>query len=166
MFKTVKDLRNLQFPLYPIHSDNWYQQDGLTYVETSIVDDRNKPGNSIGLRRLQSGRKNLYKLRNPAFYVKDLITSRKKHFISSCGVPFTYEKTGFQHIKYHEIKRFDLRDDFTFVWLRDITIPLEIPRPPPNYKDIPWARILYYNQVPWLVYEFSYSVDRTRRIKV
>ena len=166
MYKTVKSIKKLKFPLYPLPNNNWYQQDGVVFIDNQVIDDLNKPGESIGLRRLQSGRDELFKLRNPVFTIKDLITFKHLNFISSCGKPFTYEKTGFQQLKYHLIEKFDMRGTFTFVWLKGITVPLELARPPSNPNEVDWARVLYYGDFPWMIYDFSKYRGKNSRIKV
>ena len=168
MYKTIKDFKKLQFPLYALNSDNWFEQDGIVFLDGKILDDLNRPGHSIGLRRLQSRRPEaeMFRLRNPLFGIKEVLQSKKRHFISSAGEPFTYEKTGFQSLKYHLIKNFDPRDTFTLVWLRGISLPLEIPRPPSDINFVSWARILYYGDFPWMVYDFNKFQGRQTRIKV
>ena len=166
MYKTIKTIKKLRFPLYPLPNNNWYEQDGIVFIDNQVVDDLNRPGESIGLRRLQSNRDDLFKLRNPVFTIKDLIRFKHLNFISSCGKPFTYEKTGFQQLKYHFIDKFDLRDTFTFVWLRGISVPLEIARPPSNPDEADWARVLYYKGFPWMLYDFSKHEGKGSRIKV
>lgn len=166
MYKTIKDFKKLQFPLYVIPSDNWDITDGIVFIEGQIVDDLNRSGKSIGLRRLQSGRPGLLKLKNPLFLVSDVILSKKNHFISSCGQPFTYNKTGFQKLKYHRVKGFDSRETFSFVWLSDVSIPFEIPRPPSDLNKVVWARVLYYKEHPWMIYDYHLYEGKPSRIKV
>lgn len=167
MFKTIKDLNKLQFPLYVIPSDNWDIIDGIVFVEGQVVDDLNKKGSSIGIRRIQSRRGDeLLKLKNPLFYLSDVIKSKKNHFISSDGVPFTYVKTGFQKLKYHRIKEFEPKDTFTFVWVQGVSIPFFIPRPPTDSGSISWTRVLYYGGFPWMTYDFSLYEGKSSRIKV
>ncbi len=166
MYKTIKDLKKVKFPLYRIPSENWDITDKVVFVDGQVVDDLNRPGETIGLRRLQSDRDNLLKLKGPLFYLSDVINSKHKHFISSCGKPFTYVKTGFQQIKYHRVKNFEPKDTFTFVWFDDITIPFEIPRPPQDLNLVAWARVLYYKGFPWMVYDFHLYKGITSRLKV
>lgn len=168
MYKTIKDFRRLQWPIYTIYSDNWDEQDGILFLDGKILDDKNRSGSSIGIRRLQTRRdpKELYRLKNPLFGIKEVLKTKKKTFVSSDGTPFIYEKTGFQNLKHHLIKKFDPRDSFTLVWLRGITVPLEIPRPPSDINFVSWARILYYGDFPWMVYDFSKFEGKNTRIKV
>ena len=149
MYRDIKSIQKLKFPLYALPSDNFDVIDNVCFVDNKAVDDLNMSGNSIGIRRIQSKRKDLYQLKNPLFNIGDLIKSRKKHLVSSCGKMFTYEKTGFQKLKYLPIKRFELRGTYTFVHVRGVSIPFEISRPPADYNSIPWVRILYYGDFPW-----------------
>lgn len=166
MYRTIKTIQKVKFPVYSLPSNNFDVIDGIAFVDGSALDDRNMRGETIGIRRLQSKRKDLYKLRTPLFNLGDLIGSKKNHFISSCGKMFTYEKTGFQKIKYLPIQKFELRNTFSFVYASGISIPFEIPRPPADYDTVPWVRILYYENFPWMVYGFSKKQGRDTRIKV
>ena len=168
MYKNIREIAKLQFPLYVIHSENWDEQDGILYLDGRILDDKNKKGSSIGIRRLQSGRpyKSLVPLKNPLFFIADLVKAKKHIFVSSCGTPFIYEKEKFQKIKCHLIKKFEYRGTFTFLWLHGLTVPIEIPRPPSDIQFISWARILYIGEHPWTLYEFSKAEIKNARIKV
>lgn len=166
MYKNIKQVQKLKFPLYSLPSNNFDWIDGISFVDGCPVDDLNMKDDTIGLRRIRSKRSDYYKLRSPVFNIGGLIKSKKKHFISSCGSMFTYEKTGFQRIKYHPIKRFELRDTFSFVYIEGNTLGFEIPRPPKDYQSLIWVRMLYYGDFPWIVYEFSKSEGKDTRIKV
>ena len=166
MYATLKKLQKYKFPLYRIPSNNWDIIDNIIFVDGAPVDDLNMKGNSIGLRRLQSGRSDYIQLKKPLFLVGDLIKDKGLHYISSDGKPFTYEKVGFQHLRYHEIKKIEPRNTFTFVWLKDFTIPFEIPRPPADPDRCVWARVLYYGEFPWMIYEFSFYKGKNSRIRV
>lgn len=166
MYADLKKVKQFQFPFYRIQSDNWDIIDGVVFVDGQPVDDLNRSGSSIGIRRKQSGRTDFYKLRNPLFLIGDVLRDKGRHYISSDGIPFTYEKTKFQKLKYHEIDKFDPRDTFSFVWLRGIEIPFEIARPPLDSGAIPWARVLYYGDFPWMIFEYSKFRGRDSRMKV
>ena len=166
MYADLKKVRKYKFPFYRIESNNWDNIDGITFVEGQPVDDLNRPGETIGLRRIQSGRTDFYKLKNPLFLIGDVLRDKGNHYISSCGVPFTYEKTRYQKVKYHGIKKIEPRNTFSFVWLDGIEIPFEIARPPADANSIPWARVLYYGDFPWMIYEFSRYEGRNSRLKV
>ena len=166
MYADLDRIQNLKFPLYRIPSDNWDVIDGIVFVDGAPVDDLNMKGESIGLRRMQSGRSDYLKLKKPLFLVGDLIKDRGRHYISSCGVPFTYEKKGFQKLVYHEVDKFELRNTFTFLWCKGIEVPFELPRPPSDPSQCAWARILYYKDFPWLVYEFDKYEGKKSRLRV
>lgn len=166
MYKTIKDFKKLQFPLYTIPNDNWDINDGVVFVNNRVVDDLNWPGKSIGVRRLQAKWPDMWKLKKPLFYINDVLKTKKKFFISSGGEPFTYNKTGFQKVKYHQVRKFELRDTYTSVYVHGISIPLNIPRPPADFRFVSWARVLYYNDFPWMVFDFAYSKKGDTRIKV
>lgn len=166
MYKDIKSIRNVKFPLYSVPSNNFDVIDGVCFVDGFAIDDLNMKGESIGVRRLQSRRSDLYKLKSPINTLGELIRTKKNHFISSDGKMFTYEKTGFQQLKYHVIKKFDLRDTFTFLHVQGISVPFELSRPPANRQLISWVRILYYKGYPWMVYDYSHKSGKNSRIKV
>lgn len=166
MYKTIDQIKKLRFPLYALPSNNFDVIDNICFVDGAPVDDLNMKGESIGIRRRQSKRKDLYKLRNPKFCIKDVINSKQKFFISSCGQMFQYEKTRFENIIFHGIKRIELRNTYSFLYISDYDIPFEIPRPPTDYESTPWVRMLYYGDFPWLVYEYAKLKGRNTRIKV
>jgi hypothetical protein len=166
MYRTLKTVKSLKFPLYQLPSDNWDIIDGIVFVDNMAVDDLNMPGDSIGIRRKQSGRSDFMKLKSPKFLIGEVIKNRTRHFISSDGVPFTYSKTKFQALKFKSIVKFEPRDTYTFVWLHGLTIPLEIPRPPQDSSRLAWARVLYYGDHPWMLFDFSMYRGKNTRIRV
>jgi hypothetical protein len=166
MYKTLGQLQKVLFPLYEVPTNNFDNIDGILFVDGVPMDDLNRSDKSIGIRRIKSGRKDFGKLRNPKFTIGDVIKSKKKHFISSDGKLFTYEKTAFQKIKYMPILRYELRNTFTFVFVEGITIPFEVPRPPTDKDSVPWVRILYYRGFPWMVYDFALQRGKDSIIKV
>ena len=57
------NLNEIRWPIYVLHSDEIEERDGLLFCDTQIVDDKNMTGESLGLRRLQTPHKNLYRLK-------------------------------------------------------------------------------------------------------
>ena len=166
MYRNIKTIQKVKFPLYSLPSNNFDSVDGISFIEGQPVDDLNMSGDSIGIRRKQSGRSDFYKLKGPIFDLGALIKSRGNHFISSDGKMFTYEKTGFQIIKCHQIDRFELRNTYSFLYIKGITIPFPIPRPPSDIHSILWARILYYEGFPWMLFDYTRAYTKNSRIKV
>ena len=57
-----KSINKVRFPVYAMKSDDWHITDGLLFLEGKILDDRNMPGDTLGIRRLQTPHKALVRL--------------------------------------------------------------------------------------------------------
>jgi hypothetical protein len=145
-------------------SSNWQEVDGLLYVDGELVDDRNMPGDSLGKRRLQTPFKSLMRLRKSADNLIAIVKSGHRCFIDSNGIPFIYEKTESCALKYHKIRKVEGKDLKSVLWLKDVSFPFVVPRPPPiEYK---WAGVLYLKGLPWILYEYSVVRQSDTRRKV
>lgn len=154
MYKSFKDIKNLQFPVYTLPSTDWYRQDGVLFInDGKVLDDTNMPGKTLGIRRLQCGRKDLQRLKKAYPDFPSMLDSKSKAFIDSAGTPFIYTKTVNSPLIHHKVKRVELKETLSIVWLNLIPSPFIIPRPP--YGDAEWARVLYYKGAPWLIYDFK-----------
>lgn len=154
MYKSFKDIKNIVFPVYALPSDDWYEQDGVLFInDGKVLDDTNMPGETLGVRRLQCGRTDLQNIRRAYTDFPSMLASKKKIFIDSAGTPFIYNKTMNSPLIHHKIKRIELKELISIVWLNSVPSPFTIPRPP--YDDPQWARVLYYKGAPWLIYDFA-----------
>ena len=146
-------LSDVNFPIYVLHTDDVVSRDGILWCEGDVVDDKNVSGETIGVRRLATPHKNLYKLK---IMIKDfpgLFKHRGKYYIDSAGKFFIYEKSKVVDLIYHKIKRTEKKEVATVIWLEDVAFPFETRRPPdPQYK---YAGVLYINKQPAYLYEFS-----------
>lgn len=165
MVITWKQLSNIQFPVFALPSSNWEEQDGLLYIDNQIVDDKNMPGKTIGMRRLQTPAKELYPLRGSIAAPISLIRqTRIKTFIDNVGTPFIYEKTTSSSLKYYKIRKIELKNVASVLWLNGVSFPFKVPRPP---KDgLSWAGVLHVKEIPWLLYEYSETKKADTRRKV
>ena len=93
MVITHKTIGKIKFPVFILPSSNWYEEDGLVYVDRRLIDDRNMPGDTIGKRRMQTPMKNLMPIKGSLDSLVGLMKQKNKTFIDSRGVPFIYEKT-------------------------------------------------------------------------
>ena len=154
MYKQFQDIKNIKFPVYPLSSTDWYTQDGMLFIEDGMVlDDKNMPGATLGIRRIQCGRTDLYKLKKAYLDFSSMLQSNKKIFIDSNGVPFVYKRTINSPLIYHTISKVDYKDTHSIIWFKNISYPMSIPRPP--YQEAIYARILYFKGFPWMIYDFS-----------
>ena len=142
-------------------TDNWYRADGILYLENEILDDTNIKSPNLGVRRLKTPMRPLYSLKRGSFDIEYLL--KYKHFIDSAGNVFTYEKTRFHALKYYKIKSVERKETGSLVWFYGISFPFELPRPPPERAA--YARVLHFNDTPWLIYDFAFEKGKdTRRM--
>ena len=152
MYITYKQLHKINFPIYVLPSNEWYVKDNVLFLNDLVLDERNMPGETIGIRRLQSRRKDLFKLRRIIFNVEDLVKSNKKHFIDSHGKAFTYERKYSSKLKTYRIKRIQRKETASLLWLYEVPNPITIPRPPDQGTS--FVRILHIGDSPWLFYDY------------
>ena len=105
----------VRFPAY-ILSEEPEEIDGLLLIGDQIVDDKNMPGETLGMRRLQSPMKSIYPLRYQIDDEIGMMKHRGKHFIDTNGVYWYNEKTGTAQLKYHKIRKIERKDIATVVW--------------------------------------------------
>ena len=165
MVITWKKLGSIQFPIFALPSSNWEEQDGLLYIDNRVVDDRNMSGKTLGMRRLQTPIKDLLPLRGSIAAPVSLIRQpRIKTFIDNVGTPFIYEKTTSSSLKYYKIRKVERKDVASVLWLKGISFPFKVPRPPTD--DLSWAGVLHLGEIPWLLYEYSETSKSDTRRKV
>lgn len=145
-------MKTLKYPVYPLRSNDWTILDGVVFVEGKVVDERNMPGKSLGIRRLQSGRRDLYKLRKPIKDFPTMLKSTAPAFVDSKGKIFTYEKTYSSKLITYKMSKLVKKEVASLLYLQGIETPFEIPRPPP--PEYEWARVLHVNGLPWLLYDY------------
>lgn len=164
MIKTYKDFPRLSFPLYPLPSSNWIRADGTLFLDGLVLDDTKMPGKSLGIRRLQCGRRDLLPLKRAVVDIPMLLHCKTKIFIDSNGRPFVYEKTLSSKLVCYEIKKVEKKGSASLLWLRGINYPITIPRPPLNNPR--WARLLHLGPSPWLLYDYAstHQKDTYRRV--
>ena len=155
---TYKHLKNVEYPAYKIDADNIELCDGLLFLDGQIVDDRNMPGKTLGLRRLQSPMKGLYELKKAVIDPVSMIRNPAGSYIDSLGRIFTYTKTRAVPLKYSIIRKVDKKETYSLVWVKGINFPYTVKRPPVPGNT--WAGILYVDGHPWLLY--SYATEKQK----
>jgi hypothetical protein len=146
-------------------SDNIWKEDGIVYVDGHIVDDRNMPGKTLGMRRIQTPFRNLLPLKKSINSFNGVIkNSGNRAYIDSKGVYFIYEKTEMCTVKYHEIKKVDRKDTGSIIWFKGINFSFDIPRPPD--PEMKWAGVLYFKGLPWKLYNFSDTKLKNKKVKI
>ena len=163
MIITYKKLKNIQFPVYLLPHENWSFSDGLMFLEGKVVDDRNQEADTIGRRRLFTPH-DIFPLKNSVDSIQGLLKQTVKTFIDTSGRPFIYEKTKRCDLKYFNIKKKELRDTYTLLWLHGVNTPFSVPRPPE--PGIFFAGVLLLHGLPWILYEYSEHPKKTTRRRV
>ena len=140
--------------LYPIYilSEEPEEIDGLLLIADQVVDDKNMPGKTLGMRRLQTPKKSKYPLRYQLDDEVAMMKHRGKHFIDSNGVYWYDEKTTTTALKYHKIRKVEKKDIATVLWLKDVPFPFVEARPPQD--GMGWAGVLYKKGIPWKIWEY------------
>ena len=162
MIVTYKTVPRITFPVFILPSSNWEERDGLLYLDNRVIDDRNMTGATIGIRRIQTPLKDLMPIRGSIDSLIGLLKHSDKSFIDNKGTPFLYEKTRSCSLRYYRIKKIDRKETASFIWLKGISFPFKVPRPPTT--DLQWAGILHLGDRPWLLYEYSEEkLSDTRR---
>lgn len=164
MVISYSSILKIRFPVYQLDSGNWERQDGLLLIDGSIVDDKNMPGDTLGIRRLQTPHKNLYSLRAQIDTLRGILKSNKNHYIDSNGLPFIYEKTKFCKLKYYKIKRIIKKEDCSLLVLANVKQHFVIPRPPP--EGALYAGLLHFGDLPWILYNYAEEKPLDTRRKV
>lgn len=165
MYKTFKDINSIRFPVYRLPSTDWYSSDGVLFIDDGrVLDDKNMPGKTLGIRRIQCGRTDLYRLKRGYGNFNSMLQSNKTTFIDSNGVPFVYVKSVNSKLVYHMVLKIDRKESHSLVWLRGIHNPFSIPRPP--IGDPIFARVLYFRGMPWAIYDFQASKGKDSRRRV
>ena len=154
----------LRFPLYPLPNSNWYLADGTLFIDGQVLDDTKMPGKTLGIRRMQSGRKDLFKLRRAVLDIPALLKIRTRCFIDTSGRPLIYEKTVTSKLKAYSIRRIERKIEASLLWLNGVSFPITIPRPPLNNPR--WARLLHRADTPWLLYDYvnTQTKDSYRKV--
>lgn len=134
-------------------SDNWMLADGLLFIDSALLDDKNMPGATLGIRRAQSPHRKQYKLKSAVFSHNGILKQYTKYFIDSNGMPFIYEKTKLLKLSYLPIKKVIQKDVASLLYVKGSKSPFTIPRPPE--QGMTWAGILHLNGFPWMLYEYS-----------
>lgn len=154
----------IEFPVYKLPHSDWELTDGLLFMEGQVLDDRNMPGSTLGLRRVQTPHKSLFKLNKQLLTLSGMLKQSKMCFIDSKGVPFIYEKSLMCKLSYYKIKRIDRKEAYCLLWVKGINFPFTIPRPPE--AGMLWAGILHFHGLPWILYEYSETKLKDTRRKV
>ena len=164
MVITYKTINKIRFPVYTVGSSNWELADGLLFIDGEVVDDKNMPGSSLGIRRLETPHPNLYRLNKQLWSIQGILKQNAKNFIDSNGNVFIYEKTMWSQLKYYKIKRIERKEVASVLWLHGINFPITIPRPPAS--EMMYAGLLHYQGLPWVLYEYSEDRKEDTRRKV
>ncbi len=154
----------IQFPVFVIHTDNVEEIDGITWIDDQVLDDKNMSGETLGQRRIQTPMKSIYPLKYMIEDIVGVLKHRGKNFIDSSGYVFTYEKTDTLKIKYHKILRKVKKGVCAVIWLKDCPFAFTEKSSPP--AEMTWAGVLYRNDIPWKIYEYSNKKEKDTWRKV
>ncbi len=167
---TLRDVPNVTFPVFGLPSGTLRKADGLVFFSPEdrgelLLDDRNVSNKVFGLRRLKTPqRREKYNPRNCYRNLREFLNAKEKTFVDYEGRIFKYEKTLFCDIRYRKIKEVLRLETYSAVKVEGVKKAFEVPRPPP--ADVDYAGILYYHGHPWMIYDYSETLQKPRRRKV
>ena len=148
----------LVFPVFTVHTNDVELVDGILWIENQVLDDKNMKGETLGLRRLQSPHKNLYKLKVMIEGFQDFVHHKGSNYIDSNGKYFRWIKNKTCSLISHKIDKVEKRDIATLIWVKDIPFPFFVKRPPE--ARLRYASILYMGSQPSILYSFSETKQR------
>jgi len=154
--------RRIRFPVHTVPRDDLYWEDGLLMLDNLVIDDKNQKGDTLGIRRLQTPHK-LKRLNKTYLEFSDLLYENPPILIDTNGIVFSYQKTRWQNVISHKIKKREQRDTHTRIWLHGVNFAFLVSNPPVG-KD--WAQVLYLRKWPWLLYGFSERKENTTKRKI
>jgi hypothetical protein len=128
------------------------------FLNNLVVDEKNMPGKTLGIRRIQCGRPDLLPLKKAVLSIQELIQCKTKFFIDREGTPFIYVKTYNSRLKCYKIKRIERKEVASLLWLHECSAPFTIPRPP--LDNPPFVRLLHYEGEPWLLYDYVWQAEK------
>lgn len=160
---TYKQVINyITFPVYKMPEEETYFIDGILFCNDLVIDDKNQLGETLGARRIQTPHR-VKKLSTTYSEFIDLIKENPKSLIDSKGNIFHYKKTKYQKLKSFKIRKKELKETYTRVWLHRINFCFIVTQPPVGKS---WARILMLDDRPWLLYDFSEEKQADERRKI
>ncbi len=152
MLITYKTVNKVRFPVYKILDTYVIEGKRILTERGRIVDDKNLPGDSLGVRRLYIKDKDKAALNN---FIPDYLTLLKsgvKRFIDSNGNIHRYNKTKVCKIKVHEIEKIDKRGNHSLIYLKYLDFPILYRSSIPSHYS--HAEIVYIDSFPWTIYNF------------
>lgn len=164
MVISYRSIKSIKFPVFVVPSANWLQADGLVFVDEQLIDDKNMPGETLGIRRMQTPHRELLKLRKALVDLNGILKQRTNTFIDSEGRLFIYEKTLMCKLKYIKITEVILKEVACVLRLEGVRKPFIVPRPP--LEGMKWAAVLHYHGLPWMLFEYSETKLKDTRRKV
>jgi hypothetical protein len=164
MIITYKSLDKIEFPIFKLPSDNWSVSDGLLTIDGVLIDDKNMPGHTLGMRRIQTPL-TLGKLNRSINSIVGIVKNAgNTPYIDNRGRCFVYEKTTMCNIKYHKLKDVKLKGHGCSVHVFGVQAGFAVPRPPE--PDVEWLGVIYFYGLPWKLYEFSIDRKKDRKVKI
>lgn len=157
-----KVLRLVKFPVYGLNTDEVYLRDGLLLANELVIDDTNQPGDTLGKRRLLTPHKKKPLTKTYTEFI-DLVKENPAFLVDNNGKPFKYQKTVSQVVKSFRIKKRELKDTYTRIWLQDVNFAVIIREPA---YEMQWAQMLCLNNNPWLLYSLSEEKMKDFRKKI
>ena len=78
MVITYKNQDTIKYPVYILPSNEWYEKDKIIFLGDAVLDDKNQAGKSLGIRRMQTPFRNLYRIRRMVHDWTGILKVRKQ----------------------------------------------------------------------------------------
>ena len=91
MILNYNNLTKIKFPVYKLPNSNWELVDGLLFLDNKVLDDKNQPGKTLGIRRAQTSF-DLFPLKHSISSLAGILKQNDKTFIDTEGTPFLFIK--------------------------------------------------------------------------
>lgn len=151
-------LRKVGFPIYAIPEELTFR-DGLLTHQDRVIDDKNQRGDTLGKRRLQTPH-TTYNLNKMCENFVALLKIKHKNFIDNKGNCFYYKKEQYTPIKPMKIKNKEYKGHYCRVWLVGHNSPFVLKSAPLGKE---WAHVLFIENEPWQIYDFSEETCKSYR---
>lgn len=164
MKSDILSLSRAVYPIYRVKAADIEEIDGIVFADGLVLDDKNVKRDTLGERRLLSSHRALLKLNKMYPTIREALSGKSGTYIDSTGKILEYSRTKFAKIVYHKIRNVEYKDTYSMLRVYGVNFSFKLRCPPP--KLYTYAGILYLNNLPWLLWDYSKRKLPDRRMKV
>jgi hypothetical protein len=161
--RNLRNLKDIEFPVYNLSGEP-IAIDKVLFLSGKPIDDLRVKKDTLGERRLHTSI-TMHPINKACTSISDIIRVLKGQetwFIDKYGEVFKYIKTTQVATKSHKVKKIIKLETHCIVYLEGISYPFLEPRPP----ALPYARVIYYSEAPWIIVDYEQTVTKPGTKKV